>query len=96
MSTQKEPEKKAPPSLFKRKPKEPLKVHLSVAVRFGDEEDERVVLMDNREVRMVGSIFRYRDKMARFMVTGLFKAAMLQPKVAAKIFPRFVSSRDKS
>lgn len=71
-----------------RREHEPLQVNLSVAVRFGEEEDERVVLMDEQEMRMVGSIFRYRDKIARFMVSGLLKAAMLQPKVAAIIFPK--------
>ena len=44
---------------------------------------------------MVGSIFRYRDKMAKFLVAGLLKAAMLQPKVAAKIFPK-VARRNNS
>ncbi len=77
-----------------RQAPEPLQVNLSVAVRFGDEEHDRVVLMDQREIKMVGSIFRYRDKIAKFMVTGLFKAAMLQPKVAAKLFPK-LSARSK-
>ena len=79
-----------------RKQPEPLRLNLSVTVRFGDEEDERVVLMDDREVKMVGSIFRYRDKIARFMVTGLFRAAMLQPKVAAKLFPKISGLRSKN
>ncbi len=66
---------------------EPLNLRLTVAVRFGEEDDDRVVLLDDREVAMVGSIFRYRDRIARFMVTGLFRAAMLQPKVAARLLP---------
>ena len=71
-----------------RREVEPLQVNLSVAVRFGEDEDERVVLMDDQELRMVGSIFRYRDKIARYLVSALAKAAMLQPKVAAKLFPK--------
>ncbi len=71
----------------RRRKTEPLHLRLTVAVRFGEEEDDRVVLLDDREITMVGSIFRYRDRIARFMVTGLFRAAMLQPKVAARLLP---------
>ncbi len=70
-----------------RRSKEPLAVKLTVAVRFGEEEEDRVVLIDDREIQMVGSIFRYRDKIAQFMVTGLLKAAMLQPRLASKLMP---------
>ncbi|MGJ8671111.1 MAG: hypothetical protein ACSHXK_16630 [Oceanococcus sp.] len=75
--------------------REPLQVNLSVAVRFGNDEDDRVVLVDEREIKMVGSIFRYRDRIAKFMVTGLLRAAMLQPKVAAKLFPKLSGLRPK-
>ncbi len=70
-----------------KREEDPLDLRLTVAVRFGEEEDDRVVLLDDREIAMVGSIFRYRDRIARFMVTGLFRAAMLQPKVAARLLP---------
>lgn len=60
---------------------------MTVVVRFGEEEEDRVVLMENRRLSMVGSIFRYRDRIARFMVTGLLRAAMLQPRVARKVLP---------
>lgn len=77
------------------KEQEPLQVNLTVTVRFGDDEDERVVLMDDREIKMVGSVFRYRDRISKFMVAGLFRAAMLQPKVAAKLLPRLSGLRKK-
>lgn len=83
-----------PKRRFRRKT-EPLKVNLTVAVRFGEEEEDRVVLLDDREVVMIGSIFRYRDKIARYTVTGLFRAAMLQPKVAAKLVPALRTRRRK-
>lgn len=79
---------------LRRKP-EPLKVNLTVTVRFGDEEEDQVVLLDDREVVMIGSIFRYRDKIARYTVTGLFRAAMLQPKVASKLVPTLRARRKK-
>ena len=80
--------------LFGKTP-EPLKVSLSVAVRFGEAEDDRVVLMDDRELVMVGSVFRYRDKISKFMVTGLLRAAMLQPKVATALFPKLMRRAKK-
>ncbi len=83
-----------PKRRFRRKT-EPLKVNLTVAVRFGEEEEDRVVLLDDREVVMIGSIFRYRDKIARYTVTGFFRAAMLQPKVAAKLVPALRTRRRK-
>ncbi len=70
-----------------RREKEPLSVSLTVAVRFGEEPEDRVVLLDDREVLMVGSIFRYRDKIARFVVTGLLRVALMQPRLAARILP---------
>lgn len=79
-----------------RRQAEPLKLKLTVAVRFGEEDEDRVVLVDDREVAMFGSIFRYRDLIARYTVTGLFRAAMLQPKVAAKLFPALRTRRKKS
>ncbi|RZO85988.1 MAG: hypothetical protein EVA65_03370 [Oceanococcus sp.] len=79
----------------KRREVEPLKVNLTVAVRFGEDDEDRVVLLDDREVHMIGSIFRYRDKIARYTVTGLFRAAMLQPKVAAKLVPALRTRRKK-
>lgn len=79
-----------------RREPDPLKLKLTVAVRFGEEEEDRVVLVDDREVFMFGSIFRYRDLIARYTVTGLFRAAMLQPKVAAKLFPTLRPRRKKT
>lgn len=80
----------------RRRERDPLQLRLSVSVRFGDAPDEKVVLMDDRDIQMVGSVFRYRDKMARFMVTGLLRAAMLQPKLAARILPGLKALQDKS
>ena len=80
----------------RRREREPLQLRLSVSVRFGEAPDERVVLLDDRDIQMVGSVFRYRDKMARFMVTGLLRAAMLQPKLAARILPGLKALQDKS
>ncbi len=79
-----------------RRQAEPLKLKLTVAVRFGEDEEDRVVLVDDREVFMFDSIFRYRDLIARYTVTGLFRAAMLQPKVAAKLFPTLRARRKKT
>ncbi len=70
-----------------RSSRDPLDVHLTVVVNFGDEPDEKIILIDDREIKMIGSVFRYRDKVTRFMTLSLLKAAMLQPKVAKKLLP---------
>lgn len=77
-----------------RRRREPLEVDLTVVVRFGEAEEDRVVLMEERRLAMIGSIFRYRDRIARFLVTGLVRAAMLQPKVARRVLPGIMLRKD--
>lgn len=60
-----------------------LDLRMSFAVRYGDEPDEQVVFMDGREMKMVGSLFQYRDKIMGYLSKSLVKVALLQPKIAA-------------
>jgi hypothetical protein len=62
-------------------------MQLTVCVAFGPDEEDRVTVIDDREVWMVGSIFAYRDRIAKLAMGTLIRAALLQPKVAAKIMP---------
>lgn len=71
----------------RRAQRPPLRVQLTVCVAFGPEEEDRVTVIDDREVWMVGSIFAYRDRIAKMAMSTLIRAALLQPKVAAKIMP---------
>ncbi len=80
---------KRPVSRRRRKP--PLEVRLTVVVAFGPEEDDRVTVIEDRRLWMVGSIFQYRDRAARLAMATLIRAALMQPKVAAKIMPGLAS-----
>ena len=71
----------------RRKAREPVDVRLTVAVNFGDTPEEQVVVIDDRRLLMVDSVFRYRDRIARFTTLTLVRAAMLQPKVASRLLP---------
>lgn len=66
---------------------EPLEVELTVAFRFGDEPGDRVVMIDNRKVPMVGSVFDSRDAILRGFAKLLIKAGMTQPKVLQEVLP---------
>lgn len=60
-----------------------LDLQLSFSVRYGDAPDEQVVFMDERDMKMVGNLFQYRDKILGHLGKSLVKVAMLQPKIAA-------------
>ena len=66
---------------------EPLEVDLTVSFRFGDEPDDKVTVIENRRVPMVGSVFDSRDAMMRGFVKLLLKAGFTQPKVLREILP---------
>jgi hypothetical protein len=71
----------------RRKAREPLDVRLTVKVKFGDQSDETVTIMDDRAVPMVDSVFYYRDQIFKGISTMLFKAIALQPKLAREVLP---------
>lgn len=66
---------------------EPLEVELTVAFRFGEEPGDRVVMIDNRKVPMVGSVFESRDSIVRNFTRLLIKAGMTQPRVLQELLP---------
>lgn len=69
------------------KAEEPLEVDLTVTFRFGDEPRDKVTMIDDRRVPMVGSVFEQRDTMVRNFVKLLLKAGLTQPKVLGEIVP---------
>jgi hypothetical protein len=81
----------------KRSRPEPLEVRVSLSFRFGDEPEDRVLMLDDRRVPMVGSVFEYRDRIARSFALLLLRAGASQPKVLAEILPaaRWMLSRGK-
>jgi hypothetical protein len=68
-------------------PEEPLEIQLTVAFRFGDQPNDRVVVIDDRRIPMVDSVFDRRDTIVRNFVRLLLKASVTQPKVLAEIVP---------
>lgn len=66
---------------------EPLDVELTVAFRFGDAPEDKVTVIENRHVPMVGSVFESRDALVRGFVRLLLKAGLTQPKVLSEVIP---------
>lgn len=83
---------KPPPDAAKkvrapRRSKQPLEIRLSMKVRFGDDVAESVMLMQDRRVPMVNSVFENRDRILRSFTMLLLRAGMSQPKVMREVFP---------
>jgi len=72
---------------FKRRAPQPVDVHLTLKMNFGDEKDDAITVIDNRRVPMVGSVFTYRDKIVRGFALLLVKTGLAQPRVARELFP---------
>lgn len=70
-----------------RRPSEPLEVRLSVSFRFGDEAGDRITMMNDRRVPLVGSVFDSRDAIVRGFARLVLQAALRQPRVAMEVLP---------
>jgi hypothetical protein len=70
-----------------RRVREPLDIKLTLAFRFGDEPGDRVMMMNERSIPLVGTVFESRDRILRAFSKLLFKAAATQPKVAGELIP---------
>ena len=62
----------------KSRDKEPLDVELTLSFRFGDEADDKITMIDNRRIPMVGSVFEKRDLLIRNFVKLMVKAGVSQ------------------
>lgn len=70
-----------------RRPREPLDVHLTLRMNFGETAADAVTVIDKRRVPMVGSVFEYRDRIVRGLALLLVKTGLAQPRVARELFP---------
>jgi len=70
-----------------RPSRKPLDIKLTVAFRFGDEPGDRVTVMNDRSIPLVGTVFDSRDRIVRGFSKLLFKAAASRPKVATELMP---------
>lgn len=74
---------------------EPLKIEMTVVVNVGDEPHDRIVLMNDRELKLVGSIFRYRNQIQRYVINGLLRVAVASPTALREFLPGLALLRRK-
>lgn len=70
-----------------RRQKDPLELDLTVSFRFGEEPGDKVTVIDDRRVPMVGNVFDRRDALLRGFVALLLKTGLSQPRVLAQLAP---------
>lgn len=82
----------------RRESQEPVEVRLSLGFRFGEEEGDKVSMLENRSIPMVGSVFQYRDRIIRNFAMLMLRAGVSQPKVVAEILPtaRWLRARKRA
>ena len=71
----------------RRREKQPLDIRLTMRVKFGKEPDEQVTVVNNRQLKLVGSVFKYRDRAINFLVYEVLRAGARQPKVYGGLAP---------
>lgn len=71
----------------RRRAREPLDVQLTVDVIFGDAPDERLRMIDKRNIPMVNSVFEARDTILRQFALLTLRAGVAQPRVFAELVP---------
>ncbi|WP_348672990.1 hypothetical protein [uncultured Abyssibacter sp.] len=64
---------------------ERLDIRMSFTVRYGEQPEDELVVMREREMKLIGSVFRYRDKIMQTLATTLVRVALLQPKIARRV-----------
>jgi len=64
---------------------------MTVVVRTGEEAEDEYILMEDRELRMAGSVFEYRDRIMRYFVGTLMRVAATSPSVYREIAPTLTS-----
>lgn len=74
-----------------------MDLRLSFTVKTGDEPDDYIRILDEHEIKMVDSVFTYRDRAARFLTFALVRVAATNRKVMQEILPalRLLNRRRK-
>lgn len=75
------------PSIIRRREKKPLDVRLTMRVRFGEQPDEQVTVVNDRRLKLIGSAFQYRDRAINFLVYEVLRAGARQPRVYGGLAP---------
>ncbi|MDT0616963.1 hypothetical protein RM531_00605 [Salinisphaera sp. P385] len=74
--------------------RKPLRVEVSLVVRTGPEPEDRLTILDDAPVPMVGSVFEYRNRIVRFFAATLVQVAMRSPAFYREIAPGLLTYLD--
>lgn len=61
-----------------------------MVVKTGDAPEDRITLMDKRELRMVSNVFAYRDRILRYAAGMVWRVAANSPAFYREIAPGLV------
>lgn len=75
------------PKRLRRKPADPLEVNLTLSFNYGDKPEDRVTVLDDKKIPLVGSVFASRDRIVRAFTKLLVKSGLSQPKVVDELLP---------
>jgi len=64
---------------------EPLDIHLTVSLKFGEAPDDTLTMINDRRVPMAGSLLENRDRILRGFSKLLLRAAAMQPRLALEL-----------
>lgn len=81
--------------VLRRRKTKPLDIHLTMRVRFGERPGDQVTVVENRKLKMIGSVFQYRDQAMNFLVYQMLRAGVRQPRVYGEMAPGALSAMKK-
>lgn len=75
------------PKRLRRKPADPLEINLTLSFNYGNAPEDRVTVVDGKNIPLVGSVFASRDRIVRAFTKLLVKSGLSQPKVVDELLP---------
>lgn len=66
---------------------EPLSIELNVVVKTGEQPEDCVTVLEDRAVPLVGSIFRYRDRITQFSLGMVWQVVAKSPAAYREVVP---------
>lgn len=73
--------------MARKRQKQPLEIRMTMRVKFGTGPEETVTVMNNRRLRVIGSVFQHRDRAINFLVVNLLRAGTKRPAVLGRLAP---------
>lgn len=72
--------------------REPLEIELNLVVKTGDDPEDCVTILNQRTVPMIGSIFKYRDRITRFSLRMVWQVVAKSPAAYREVVPGLFQS----